>query len=318
VTFLLPRDRPTVGKRFLVGVVLLLLFVVSSCHDGYSPYAVQPLLLGAGHGINTQEGTVTLRDGEETKVYFRQPFDSAPRVMVLRLNQSWFKDKPYSKNDFEIDRIESTYFRIRNNHHEPNSGAWAVVEWRAEGTRQPLESRNGRDQLIATVKKLGGQTTANYGSHEPTITGIDLHRTRATDADLTLIEGMTSLRSLNLYGTKITDAGMAHLKGLTGLRTLQLNSTSIGNSGLEHLQGLVNLDELGLYGTQVTDDGLSYLKKLTHLQKLMLGRTRITDRGLEYLKGLRSLKELSLERTSVTDAGLQELRRALPQVQIVR
>jgi Leucine-rich repeat (LRR) protein len=240
-------------------------------------------------------------------------------VAILRLNQSWFKDKPYSKNDFEIDRIEPSYFRIRNNHHEQAHGAWAVIEWHAEGTRQKAGNTNSnKDQLMTTIKKLGGQVQMGPGPAEVSLTSLDLHRTRATDEDLKLVQGLTGLRTLNLYGTKITDAGLVNLRGLTGLHVLQLNSTSITDQGLQYLQGLVNLEELGLHRTQITDDGLQSLKNLTHLQKLALGGNRISDRGLTHLKGLRSLKELTLEGTSVTDAGVKDFQGSLPHVMIIR
>jgi hypothetical protein len=146
---------------------------------------------------------------------------------------------------------------------------------------------------------------------------IDLHKTTITDADLTRLEGLRSLRLLNLYGTKITDAGLQSLSGLTGLQTLYLNGTGVTDAGLQYLQQLKSLNELGLNQTQVTDEGLAYLRGLTGLRSLSLSGTKVTDRGLEQLKGLRSLKRIYLARTGVTAAGIQELKRSLPAVQIL-
>jgi hypothetical protein len=49
-----------------------------------------------------------------------------------------------------------------------------------------------------------------------------------------------------------------------------------------------------------------------------LPRTKVTDAGLEHLKGLPKLQWLSLLRTKVTDAGVKDLKKALPNVQIIR
>ena len=97
-------------------------------------------------------------------------------------------------------------------------------------------------------------------------------------------------------GPRVTDAGLAHLKGLPQLQTL----------------------DLGLHA-QVTDAGLKHLKGLTQLQTLKLDFCpQVTDAGLEHLKGLIQLKRLNLMGTKVTDAGVSELKKALPNVEIIK
>jgi hypothetical protein len=44
----------------------------------------------------------------------------------------------------------------------------------------------------------------------------------------------------------------------------------------------------------------------------------ISDEGLEHLKGFPNLEELELHGTQVTDAGIADLRKALPNVRILR
>ena len=75
---------------------------------------------------------------------------------------------------------------------------------------------------------------------------------------------------------------------------------------------------LDLSATKVTDAGLVHLEGLTQLQTLNLGATSITDAGLAHLEGLTQLHELDLSSTKVTDAGVAELKKALPEVAIVR
>ena len=150
------------------------------------------------------------------------------------------------------------------------------------------------------------------------IIGIDLHRTRAGDAELVLLEDQFSLRTLNLYGTKISDAGLAHLSWLTFLQVLHLNETEITDAGLQYLQRMIKLKELSLYHTKVTDRGLVFLSKLPSLRILTLGGPAITDQGLQSLKNLHDLKELDLVGTKVTDAGVRDFFRARPRVKIIK
>ena len=51
---------------------------------------------------------------------------------------------------------------------------------------------------------------------------------------------------------------------------------------------------------------------------LDLSHAPVTDAGLEHLKGLTQLQWLYLNQTKVMDAGVAELRKALPNVYIIR
>ena len=74
---------------------------------------------------------------------------------------------------------------------------------------------------------------------------------------------------------------------------------------------------LNFHRTQVTDRGLEQLKTLEKLEILSLERTAITDAGLEHLEGLRSLKYLDVRDTAVTGVGMQQIRKSLPDCEIV-
>jgi hypothetical protein len=267
-----------------------------------------------------QEGTVIIRDGEEAMVAFKQAFQAAPRIEITGFVQSVFKDVPYSKKSFEIVQPTAFGFAVRTDHHEQSLGSFAELKWRATGIKArkktPAEM-TPTERVVAQIEKLGGHVKMD-DKQAGLLVAIDLHQTRTRDADLDMLHGLTSLRTLNLYGTSITDAGLAHVSGLSGLQSLHLNGTAISDAGLVHVHGLTSLRELSLYGTKVSDDGLRHLAGLTALQNLTLGGKQITDKGMNQLAGLKDLRQICLSSTSVTDAGVAELRRHWPKLQIVR
>jgi hypothetical protein len=272
-------------------------------------------------GAFMQEGNVVVRDGEEVQVQFKKPFDAPPRLEITGFVQSWFKNEPYSKSSFEIVQPSALGFKIHSNHREQGYGSFAEIKWRATGTKARQKSpaeMSPQERIVARVGKLGGHVKMDDKVFGAPLIEIDLHQTRATDADLEALRGLTTLKTLNLYGTSITDGGLAHLAGLTSLQTLHLNATPITDAGLEHLRGLTSLKELSLYETRVTDEGLRHVGALTGLQNLALGGRQITDRGLQHLYGLKDLRLISLSGTSVTPAGVQQLHRTWPRLQVVR
>jgi hypothetical protein len=139
------------------------------------------------------------------------------------------------------------------------------------------------------------------------ITDLHLSGSRATDAALEQLQGLSQLQELQLGDDQITDAGLEYLQGLTQLRHLDLGGTQVTDAGLKCLRGLTRLRVLNLRNTQVTDAGLEHLQGLTQLEKLSLENTRVTNAGLEHLGGLTQLQWLDLESTAVTDAGLEHL-----------
>jgi hypothetical protein len=68
----------------------------------------------------------------------------------------------------------------------------------------------------------------------------------------------------------------------------------------------------------VSDAGLPHVRGLTQLESLHLDNTQVTDAGLVHLWGLTQLQCLSIQETQVTEAGVAELKKALPNVQIIR
>lgn len=351
------------GRRWHagLGLVALLLTVLPACVEFRDPAAASPFLPFTPASV--QEGEVTVADGGQAKVRYPHPFLSPPRLVIVEFRQAQFEERPYAKGDFQIVAEEADGFTIRNNHPEPGRGSCATVKWRAEGalareqpggTRTaPASEQTAQDRVIERVKKAGGTVSFDPAQPKGPVTGIDLHRTRVTDADLEQLfpvppppaldieraafppnerdaapaavpakppppPGLARLRMLTLYNTRITDAGLEPVGRLSHLQALHLSDTAVTDAGLRHLLGLTELRELGLNRTRITDAGLAQLKAFPNLSSLALDGTHVTDEGLAQLKALRHLKHLAVNRTGVTPAGIQELKRALPNVQVLQ
>ncbi len=78
-----------------------------------------------------------------------------------------------------------------------------------------------------------------------------------------------------------------------------------------------NVHAVYLGDTQITDAELDQLKWLRDLEGPDLPDTQVTDAGLEHLQGLTRLEWLHLFGTQVTDAGVNDLKRALPNCNVL-
>jgi hypothetical protein len=319
------------GTRW-AGIALLCgLAAGPSCGTFPGPAAAPEVPNAAGPIV--QEGEVTVADGGDRAVRYKKAFASPPRLTIVEFRQSYFKEKPYSKDSFVFVDQEGTGFRVLNLHAEP--GGQATIKWRAEGALSAVQpaappvglaarARGGQltqDQLVAAIKDMKGAVGFDpppLPNAPRPITSLDFHHTPVTDADLEQLRGLTRLRTLNLSGTAVTDAGMRWVGEMTALQVLQLNETRVGDAGVQQVQRLTELRELSLFHTRVTDDGLAALQGLVNLRELTLNGRQITDRGLARLGGLRDLKHLYLSNTGVTATGVQELKKALPKTQIIQ
>jgi hypothetical protein len=156
---------------------------------------------------------------------------------------------------------------------------------------------------VKAIKDRGGSVKG-----EPVVSVAFPGSASVSDADLTVLKELTSLKTLNLDSTKITDGGLKELKGLASLESLTLSNTAVTDAGLKELKPLTKLRTLTLSGTEVTDEGLKELKGFYSLQSLNLSGTEVTDEGLRELKGFASLQSLNLSGTKITDEGLKELK----------
>jgi hypothetical protein len=91
----------------------------------------------------------------------------------------------------------------------------------------------------------------------------------------------------------------------------------ITDTGVAHLRRLNRLRTLILVGTVVTDDGLRHITGLSRLKTLKISSPNITDEGIPHLLRLKKLEDLCISGTSISEAGVAELRRGLPNCEIV-
>ena len=208
-------------------------------------------------------------------------------------------------------------------------------------------SRNEKLPGVPVIKvDLGGLKVTEAGVKElaklSSLTELTVGR-GVTDAGLKEIAKLTNLARLDLSGAWITDAGLKELTTLTKLTELDLSYTSVTDTGMKDLAKLTNLTKLNLSDTKLTDAGLKDVAKLTNLIELEVRRTGLTDAGLkeiarlsnvtsldlsftkatvtglEELAGLKSLAKLVLYdmKVEVTGAGLKQLRKALPNCEVL-
>ena len=115
-----------------------------------------------------------------------------------------------------------------------------------------------------------------------------------------------------------TDAQAAALPKLSNqIVWLKLGDTQISDAALMQVAKLKNLQKLHLEETKVTDAGLKNLKGLTNLEYLNLYGTAVTDAGLDALADLKSLKTVYLWQTKVTEQGIANLKKAIPNLEII-
>lgn len=109
--------------------------------------------------------------------------------------------------------------------------------------------------VIAAIEQLGGSVRRDKGF----VVKVDLHQSRATEADLDQLKKLAHLDRLYLPQAA-NDAWLAHLQGLNELTKLDLQYTQVTDSGLAQLTGLPKLAQLYSNGSQITEAGIKQLQ----------------------------------------------------------
>ncbi len=138
--------------------------------------------------------------------------------------------------------------------------------------------------LIAKIEKLGGMIGPVAQNDDHLDINLHLAGANVSDASLTALSGLKGVVRLDLGTTPITDIGMQHIKGLTELTELHLEGTKISDAGLTAIEGMKSLSYLNLYNTGITDAGLGHLSHLTNLKHLYVWQTKVTEAGVANLK----------------------------------
>jgi len=154
------------------------------------------------------------------------------------------------------------------------------------------------EKLLADIAMLaedfpGGLTFESQSSSKLTFTGVSLRKNLTDELFAKLGPVIPRLVSVDLSASSVTDASIALLAPAKDLKMVRLSETGITDASIDTLVKLKNLESINLYGTKVTDEGVRKLSALT------------------------SLKRLYLWQTAVTPAAIAELRKALPELDII-
>ncbi len=189
-------------------------------------------------------------------------------------------------------------------------------------------------QLTGTgMKDLTGQTA---------LQNLNLHYTPVNDDGLEQIAKLTSLQRLEIVHTHFTDKGAAFLGSLTDMRRLQMGSKEATGAAVAPLRAMKELRELDLHDGQATTEGVTYasdipsltvlrvyagpvkdegmraIARLPNLETLIIQSAQITDAGLDALAGVKSLKRLEIQGDTVSDEAVAHLKKALPDLTVVK
>jgi Leucine-rich repeat (LRR) protein len=156
---------------------------------------------------------------------------------------------------------------------------------------------DGEARALKAIEKAKGAVFRDEKAPGKPVVGVSFHSTGLTDKDLKGVAGalaaLKNLKTLDLINTKVTDDGLKELARLKGLQGLHLG------------------------GTEVTDAGLKHLKSLKALRQLDLSTTKVSDNGVKELTDLKTLRWLLLLGSGVTDKGFEQLKRALPDCEVL-
>jgi hypothetical protein len=133
---------------------------------------------------------------------------------------------------------------------------------------------------------------------------LRLRTSRLTAAGFRALGTLSKLEVLEV--TKADDAAVGHLSGLTRLRQLDLSGTRVTGRGVRNFPLLTDLT---LFATPADDAGLAEVAALPRLRSLSVSNTRITGAALERLRGLRWLTHLFASETAIRDKDLVHLER---------
>ena len=133
-----------------------------------------------------------------------------------------------------------------------------------------------------------------------------------SDKGLSNISGIEYFKELTMLSLRFNEiSDISALGNLTNLQTLYLYNNSI--SSISALGNLTNLQTLYLSANEISD--ISALRSLTNLEQLDLDANEISD--ISALGNLSGLSWLDLSNNNLTEQQVEELRRKLPQAEIL-
>ena len=262
--------------------------------------------------------------------------DRAGKIVAVDLRASWVADSDIAElaRMPDLTRLDLSLTRISDHGLRQIKQAPKIAElnlYYAELiTDDGLSAVRGWKQLQRLNlrgTKITDKTLEMLAT-VPTLESLDIGFAEITDVGLDHLAVLPNLRELTIGGNKLTDLGMQMLRQLSQLTYLDLGGSQRTDSGLwsvtltdgsmDSIATLTNLKELRLNGTAVSGRGLERLKGLQTLERLHLqGCKRIGDSAVPVIGALTRLKLVDVKDTALTADGVAQLRKALPQAQIL-
>lgn len=154
-----------------------------------------------------------------------------------------------------------------------------------------------------------------------------------SDKELSVLAGMTNLKSLNVSRTDFSDGSVEFIKGMKNLthldarcslitskgvekickycpnvNALNLGKNNLDDSAIVSLGKLKNLSQLNLNSCGLRGTNLELLARSPRLTSLNLGNNKINDRFVGKLATIKSLEELELMDNPVSFLGIKQLK----------
>lgn len=241
--------------------------------------------------------------------------------------------KLIDQEDLHVRNVEKVKMRESFSHDEIGSdeaekSVAALVGNSGRRQEGDFSTLNLTDELmkkVATIKELEkldvGHTkitdkSLEYISKLP-LRELDLSADAITDAGLSNIAEIPTLRKLTITETGITDEGIAKIARLPNLHILIAAATKISDKGVSALVSVPGLQRLDLTSTVASDACLKDISKMLHLEVLLADSSKVTGAGI--CKSLRSntINKVCFAGCRIADADIPGFQTAMPEVRSI-
>ena len=196
-------------------------------------------------------------------------------------------------------------------------------EWNAylqqSSQRNRTISKADKAAVLSMLKRVGGRyegTGSDFGQDD-VIVRVMLENTTATNEDVELLTKVPDLFEVQLASKGLDDECLTCLADIAGLGALRLGGDQFSDEGMQHVSSLRQLRRIELNNTDLGPAGLVALSKVPNLEILLLKNQELGSERLEALREFRRVYEIRISECEVSEAELSDLRRALPDCEIV-
>jgi internalin A len=262
--------------------------------------------------------------------------DKAGRIAGVDLRGSWATDSDLAELAAlpELKRLDLSLSRVGDRGLRALKSAPNIEELNLYFAEQVTDEGMAIVKGWKHLKRLnlrGTKITDNtleFLASVPTLESLDIGFAEVTDVGLDRLTSLPNLRELTIAGNKLTDAGVHLLRQLPQLTYLDIGGSqrtdsglwfvSLTEAGVDSIATLTELQDLRLSGTGVSARSIAKLKTLEKLERLvLLNCKRIGDDSLPMLSAFPKLRVLDVKGTGMTEKGVAELRKNLPNTQVL-